>query len=287
MRTILSLILILLVCGQAPSQNPVPNFSFENWTNSEPDDWFTSNVHEDSIFQVTPVMPGHRSNLALGGAVVPDPANSGSVLSPLIESNTSNFGFEVDREYQYFSFYYTFEPHSNDDFLAVTISILDNQGSIYGSGYLEISLLQELFTEVDIPIIYGDGNPAKAIISFTVGNRGESFAPTVGTKFTIDELSLNDQTTAINFPRIDDIRDFSLVKNGDKELYISFVTSRSLPFSLGIYNNLGQISSALIKGKSLAGKNEYHINLPGLGTGIYHCQIRYGKYKVNQAFHIN
>ncbi|MCB0665703.1 MAG: T9SS type A sorting domain-containing protein [Saprospiraceae bacterium] len=286
MQGILSLILILLVCGQTLSQNPVPNFSFENWTNSEPDDWFTSNVPEDSIYPVLPIMPGFASNLAIGGTVVPDPANSGSVLSPLIESNTSDFGFEVDREYPYFSLYYTFEPHSNDDFLAVNISVLDNQGSIYGSGYLELSSPQEFFTRVDIPIIYGEGNPAKAIISFTVGNRGESYTPAVGTNFTIDELSLNDQTTSIDLPRFDDFEDFSLVKSGSTELSISFITSRSLPFSLAIYNNLGQISSVSINGKSQTGKNQYHLDLPGLCAGIYHCQIQYGKFKLTRTFQI-
>jgi hypothetical protein len=58
---VVSFLALLLICSKIWAQTPIPNYSFENWTAGEPDDWQTSN---GSAIFVTQVTPGHTGTYA-------------------------------------------------------------------------------------------------------------------------------------------------------------------------------------------------------------------------------
>ena len=150
----LFLLFFLILQLSCIAQQVIPNYSFEIWENNEPQDWVTSNIQADSIFNVYKVNPGVSGEFAIGGSVLANPKNIDIPLIPILESNTSNFGFDISEEYPFLSFYYTFFPRSEDDFLSVSVSVLDDNGSVYGSGIGIISAESPVFSPFEIPIEY-------------------------------------------------------------------------------------------------------------------------------------
>lgn len=285
MRHLLLILLGLLVSLKVYCQNPVPNFSFEDWTDSEPNEWFTSNIPESDLFTVMQVSPGYRSPFAISGIVISDPGGSG-VLTPLIESNTDDFGFDLEEEFAFLTLYYTFQPGSAEDFLAVNISILDDQGSIYGSGYIETKSPRDTFTRLSIPITYQEGKPTKAIISFTVGSHADFAQPSAGTSFTIDALSLEDQTTSsVETPGL--FPDLAIGMSNSHSLQISFTAAQSYPYYLSILNSLGQTCGDVVKGIAGHGRNELSLNASSLFPGIYFLRLQTRQMDIQKPFFIH
>ena len=93
------------------AQNPVPNSSFENQTNSSPDNWFTGNIPEfgELITHSTP--PGSGALSAKGEVLS---FNGQPVVPILIATDLTDIDFNVNQRYGSFSFCYKFLPISNE-----------------------------------------------------------------------------------------------------------------------------------------------------------------------------
>ena len=59
---ITTLTLTLLCAALAWGQNPIPNAGFENWTNGNPDQWFTTNISAPGT--ITQSSDAHSGNWA-------------------------------------------------------------------------------------------------------------------------------------------------------------------------------------------------------------------------------
>lgn len=287
MRHLIILVFIISNYFHSYTQNIIPNFSFESWENGEPTDWLTSNIPGDSIFNIYKVSPGYATQSAIGGLVIPDPLLNGITLAPLLESNTSNFGFDLTKEYDFLSLYYTFTPQSDEDFLSISISILDDQGSVYGFGAEMIRNTQPSFTSINIPIEYTEGNPAKAIISITVGNDGPTSTPNIGTAFVIDELELHDQATGVIEQTPNIFSELDIRSTFENTVTINFKTAYSVHYQIELININGQDFYQLFRGKSLTGLNTLTLSLPSIIPGPYICRIQSSHIQISKPIIVN
>lgn len=89
-------------------------------------------------------------------------------------------------------FYFKFFP-VNGDTASITIIIYDEFGTEIGIGTSLIGGLVSTYTYLSVPIVYsGSSLPAFYSLNFTTAGYG--FQPSFGTRFIIDDLSLNDAT---------------------------------------------------------------------------------------------
>ncbi|MBI4546542.1 MAG: hypothetical protein HY707_01075 [Ignavibacteriae bacterium] len=85
----------------------IPNASFENWTNGEPDGWATSNSPPDFI-TTTASSESHTGTKALRGEVITD---TNCVLHrPIVFAGSDGGGFAVTQRYGALEGYYRFLP---------------------------------------------------------------------------------------------------------------------------------------------------------------------------------
>lgn len=189
--TAFGILSILLFCTSGYAQNPVPNPSLEQWTGHQPNDWFTSNLPDNAGDNVLPSQPGFSGDFALKGTVIEAPGAPGMVLLPLLESNTSDFGFPVSKTYAYLSLFYRFQPAHPADKLVVSVGVQDDQGSVIGGGFREITAAADSFTLLNLPLSYAPGRPYRAVISVTIDTNNPEGMPSIGSSFEVDDISLN------------------------------------------------------------------------------------------------
>lgn len=190
--TSFSILGILFLSASGYAQNPVPNPGLEHWTGRQPDDWFTSNLPDNAGDNVLPIQPGFSGEFALKGTVIEAPGAPGMVLPPLLESNTSDFGFPVSTSYSYLSLFYRFQPAHPADKLVVSVGVQDDQGSVIGGGFREIAAAADSFTLLNLPLSYAAGRPYRAVVSVAIDTNNPDGMPAVGSYFEVDDLSLND-----------------------------------------------------------------------------------------------
>lgn len=181
-KNLLPAVLLLLTFQFAVAQNPVPNPSFENWTDGEPDNWSTSN-QGDSIIFVTQVPTPHTGNFAMRGNAL---TAGGVDYYPSVGSV-----FPVSQQYSHFEFYYMLGPALgiSSDF-TVSIDMTDSNSNIVGTGGITFSANPTpSYTLASIPITY-TGTPATCEITFALG-----FNDTIGgVYFVVDDMELTNTT---------------------------------------------------------------------------------------------
>ena len=117
-------------------QAQIPNPGFEDWTDSEPDGWFTTNF-PPLVVNITQTSNSHSGNWAVRGEVIefmfpiPPYLSTGSLTSP---------GFPISQKFNRISGYYQFFPVADDHFLvSATMGITTpSDTTIVGSGAIAI-----------------------------------------------------------------------------------------------------------------------------------------------------
>jgi hypothetical protein len=273
-RTLCLLSLLVFPFYSVWSQNPIPNPGFESWTGNEPDEWLTSNIPEESVRNITRSSPGYQSLFALKGEVIEAPGYPDIPYLPLFESDTRDLGFPVEERFPFLAFYHRFSPRSAEDFLSVTISFLDPDGSVFGGGSVEISEPQDSFTPYLLPLEYREGQPSKAIISMTVGNRGDTGLPTIGTQYLVDEFSLLRLTEPgrSGTPIEPSDNRTSVVLYGN-QLEISFDSPRDNFYTIHLWDATAKRITEIFKGALPAGPQNLKFDRPSLFEDIHYCTV--------------
>lgn len=273
-RTLCLLSPFVLLFHYGWSQNPIPNPGFEFWTGSEPDVWLTSNIPEESIRNITRSSPGYQSLFALKGEVIEAPGYPDIPHLPLFESDTRDLGFPVEERFPFLAFYYRFNPRSAEDFLSVTISFLDPNGSVFGGGSVEISEPQDSFTPFLLPLEYREGQPSKAIISVTVGNWGDTGLPTIGSQYMVDEFNLLrlSKPEATRKPA-DSTDNRTFVVLHEHYLEISFLNPGDNFYSIHLWDLNAQRITNVFTGPLPAGPQNLKFDRPSLLEDIRYCTM--------------
>src|SRR5687767_438297 len=83
--------LVCLLVIPISAFNQIPNPSFEDWSNSLPDDWFTNSTPPDLI-PVCSSTDAHAGSYALKCEIVDD---HGVAFGPFLQPVSSNYGFPI------------------------------------------------------------------------------------------------------------------------------------------------------------------------------------------------
>lgn len=260
-----------LICT---GQNPVPNPGFEQWTDNQPDFWFTSNLPDgagDNIFRSE---PGHSGNFALRGEVTDFPGAPGFPFIPLLESNTTDFGFPVTENYPYLSLYYKFDPADTLDYLTIFVGVMDIEGSVFGGGFVEITAPSDTFSLVNIPLSYANGQPYRAYVSMTINGAGPSGLPAIGGSFEVDDISMGSLVSAVSETGEPDAGELNVYPNPVRsELNIGFSMLHESGVAVGLYDLMGRRVAEVFKGELHNGSYSLHTDIGHLPEGIYFCRI--------------
>ena len=268
----------IFFCTQAFSQ--VPNSGFEQWTNGEPDGWYTNNFPTISIVPVTQSSDAHSESSSVKGEVI----NSlEGVYAPLIGAGKlGGKGFPISKNYAAVDGYYKLSSVSNDK-LDVVVGMWGG-GSVVGVGALEFPAVSS-YTAFSIPIYYTNSAvPADScLISITIANDTAGHAH-IGSVFLVDDISLSGDATSVNEPS--EITTFQLDQNYPNPFNPSTIISWQSPIAaqqtLKVYDILGNEVETLFDGFKPAGKYqvEFHSSSNGkiLSSGVYFYQLRIGSF---------
>lgn len=271
---LLHVLVVLGYCMPTWGQNPIPNPGFETWMGNQPEEWFTSNLPDGAGDNVLPVSPGHYSDHALKGTVIPLPGSPEFPFVPLLESNTNDFGFPVNERFPYVSLYYKFQPASPEDALNIFVGILDDEGTVFGGGFSEITASSDTFSLLNIPLTYGPGVPYRAFLTITIVNNGPSGLPAMGSSFTLDNLEMGNGLSTATELKDPTVQITAISPNpADSTVQIAFDLKQSSTVSLRLYNSAGQQVSDIFTGHLESGSHLQSANIEDLPNGMYVCRL--------------
>ena len=234
------------------AQNPVPNPSFENWTNGKPVGWTNSN----NVIQIS---PGHSGQYAVKGD---------SISALRCFNVNSGIGFPVTQTYGYLNFYYQFHKVDNE-YLTVIAFILDSTGNHANCNLAQmIQTGTDTFQLMSIPFqgYHPNVGPANVEIVFhldvsSISIPGDSY-------FMIDDVSLSDSSlTSVSEANADEL-EFTVSPNPAGNS-INITTGELHDAEVTVYNMLGE---ALIKNK-LDGSSR-QLDISRFEQGLYIISIK-------------
>lgn len=174
----------------------IPNPSFEDWTDSFPDGWYT-NSSPPSLLPVIMSTDAHTGDFALKCQIVDD---SGIPFGPYIQPATVSHGFPYTLNDTVLYGYYKADLIGSNLGL-VEVWIYDSLLNQVGAG-LALLPTTQTYTQFSIPIIYTPGsyaNELSIIIQMTDTSATGNFS--VGSYFLLDDLTFQDSATVnINTP---------------------------------------------------------------------------------------
>ncbi|HWB62978.1 MAG TPA: T9SS type A sorting domain-containing protein [Chitinophagales bacterium] len=193
MKKVLPFGVLLLLLLNAQAQLSLPNVGFENWTNGNPDAWFTNNV-VGTATPVTQSADAYSGSYALRGDVIMFNSNR---ISPNIGTPAST-PFAVSQQYNTFNFYYKLHKVSANDGLIIALTISDSTDLPIATASYKLAVEATTYTPVSIPIFWFGSTPPHHMnlvmsLEDTTGAGG-----TIGSYFLMDNVSLGGFVTGIN-----------------------------------------------------------------------------------------
>ncbi len=185
MKKLLLLFFFSVSIFSVSAQYVFPNFSFEDWTNGDPDYWYTDNAPSLNVYPITPSVDAHSGNFAVKGEVL----NYNTWTAPNFGSPGSTL-FEVTEQYPTINFYYKYNKVNNDVVIfSSVIYTASNYPMAFGDSTFGAPVSS--YTPMGIPITYlfPDSTPARMAIIMGIEDTATSTA-SPGSYFLIDDISL-------------------------------------------------------------------------------------------------
>ena len=256
------------------AQNEIPNFSFENWSNVDPDFWITFNSNGDpNVFSSEDAYDGLISARM---EVI-----SGNPFPPRMQSNNgSGEPFAVSQNYNYLIGYYKFSPIGGD-VVYLYAHLHGDAGQGGKEGMLAISEPASEWTQFVIPLIeYQAGPVNQGTISFQMENLPSLH---IGTYFVVDALQFLTDLTSVDGEH-NYLTNFSLDQNYPNPFNPSTKIRFSIPnvgtglalSVLKVYDVLGNEVATLVNDYKDAGVYEVDFNAANLSSGVYYYQLKAG-----------
>jgi hypothetical protein len=251
------------------------NGGFEQWTDGNPDGWFTNNNFTTTITQST---ENHSGTYSVKGEVIITSALGVDIpIFPFLQSIT---GITQRGRYNTLSGYYKFFP--KNDSMYISIQMLKNN-QIIGYGNLTLQNEQSSFTEFQVNINYYNNDIADtAIITFGLEDLPGTGGDYSGSYFLLDDLTFSNEATDVEQQNGINPNIFYLAQNYPNPFNPSTKIVYSLPKSnfvtLNVYNLLGKKVAVLVNENKHAGNYEAVFNADNLPSGIYIYKITAGTY---------
>jgi len=275
------LILFLFSCAVVKAQNPIPNPSFENWTDhgnySDPDGWQSDN-YVSAGFGVVPVEPDTVpqegelcAKLVTKGGDTLSSISAAGILCAGTFNSTILFcdgGFPCPQTYNYFNGYAFYTPVGDDkagvaayffkwnenknarDTIGVAFSPMEDTGGDYVYFSLKFSFIS--LAEPDSACVI-------LASSTSAGNN-----PPKGSKLRVDNLEFSDVTG------IDEATSnaSAVFPNPADDKIIFQMTPTPDRYTLNIYDAMGrQLKSILLR------TNHYQINTTNFSQGMFYYSV--------------
>ena len=262
-------ILTALLILTTPLMAQIPNASFENWTNGEPDGWATSNSPPNFI-TVTASTESHSGTKALRGQVITD--NNGVLHRPIVFAGSDGGGFSVNQRYSALRGYYRFLPATADQCI-ITVTMLRN-GSQIGNGEFVASHEVQPYTLFVAPITYSSNeSPDWVTISITTFCWGLA----AGTVFYVDDLSFANPTAVAE--QIGAIpTSYKLEQNFpnpfNPETTIQLSLAQGAFVSLRVFDILGKEVARLLNERKEPGTYSVPWDASAMPSGVYYYQLK-------------
>jgi Secretion system C-terminal sorting domain len=247
----------------------IPNGGFENWTNSEPDSWITTNNSVLNAFPVTQSSSSHSGSSAARLEVV----NSGFGIPvfPVIYGEN----ILVNKRYGSLTGYYQFYPSDQTAGMAVIVSMYSGD-NIVGGGESGAFSAASSYVQFSIPIDYtGSEIPDSAYIHISAGSVD------VGTYALIDDLSW-EETVGIDELSNDIPSEFKINQNYPNPFNPLTTIEYSIPktsyVELKVFDVLGNEVATLVNKELSAGFYKAVFSDGNLASGLYIARIIAGNY---------
>ncbi len=252
----------------------IPNPGFEQWTNGNPDGWYTNNF-PPVLITITQSSTSHSGSSAAQGAVV---SVAGTPFGPVLISGPTGRGFPDAQRHAFLTGFYRFAATAGD-VMAVLVGMLRNGNTIGGGGVLLGPAAS--YSAFTVPISYDStGAPDTCSIAATIYGDSTSAPPHVGSVMLLDDLSLS----GIN--GVDDHglhpSNFTLGQNYPNPFNPTTTITFSLPqesdVNLGVFNLLGERVATLANKRMQAGSYTLPFDARYLASGTYFYRITAGSF---------
>ncbi len=280
---LLTVIITALLCATFLSAQNVPNGSFENWTDDEPDDWGTSNKPGSNV--ITKSTDAFSDSFAARGQTI-EVNNDNLAVNLEADGPPEAFGlgFPISGQFTNMTFRYKFDNGSNDEFLAL-VSIRNTDSISIGLGSITIVDNSTDWSLATVLIDYtGEGTPGFAAIQFVLQDKTGGDPPSTDAFFIIDDVTLSILT---------DVNDDNPIVPHKHHLYnnypnpfnptttIAYELDKASDVAITIYNLSGQRVKTVLSqfqgvGRHEAvwdGRNDAGVSLP---SGVYLYSLRAG-----------
>jgi Secretion system C-terminal sorting domain len=262
-----ALVFIVLFQNNAFSQE-ILNAGFENWTNGEPDNWFTDNY--TGLTPVTKSSQGHTGSAAKLEVV----SYLGYTYPPYIWSGGASYGgFPVSQAYGSLTGYYQFNQVGTDEVYAIVF--MQKNGQYIGGGSIEINSGTNGYSQFVVPIEYYISEvPDTVSIEIGISDTSEA-GVYAGSYVLIDDLAFGG-VVGVN-DRVPAAETFQLRQNYPNPFNPSTTIEFSVPeessVEMKVYNILGVEVASLASGTYSPGIHRAIFNGDNLASGIYLAKI--------------
>jgi hypothetical protein len=263
-KIIFTFFLLLIVSFSSSAQ--IPNPGFENWSNGNPDEWYSNNI-PTLWTTITQTMVAHSGNSAVRGTVV-----TPGVL-PLLMSGITGEGFLIPSSPTSLRGFYQFHPLGNDKFI-VTAGIYQSNNLI-GIATFEITTAATSYTEFVAVFEYASQVQGdKCIISVIAGP--VSGDPNIGAYFLLDDLQLSFDPVGVNDNNTP-VLNYKLAQNYPNPFNPATRITYEIPsedfITIKVFDILGNEVSTLVNEYKKAGSYNVDFNSAGLSNGVYFYKL--------------
>ena len=256
---------LLTILISVPLYAQIPNNGFEQWDQSEPIDWVTSNYWW--LKTVSKTESSHSGQFALKLQTL----SFGTFLIPgIITAGTDGYGFSVSQRHEQLSLYYKFNKTVSTAYLYISVGLKKN-GETIGAEFITITEASDNFVALNIPITYlSHAVPDSAVIVMQVSDQVSDTSAS-GSYAVIDDISFS----VISDVDEGDLKlsDFNLEQNYpnpfNPSTKISWQSSVGSHQTLKIYNILGTEVATLVDEYKPAGSYEIDFDASNLSSGVY------------------
>ncbi len=263
--------LFLMVFSVTIVYAQIPNADFENWTNGEPDGWYTNNTPTISYTSVTQTSDAESGSSALEGQVA---LFAGFPLMPIVYTGSASHpGFTISQKYSSLKGYYKFNSSGGDSFIA-EIGVFKN-GNAIGGGSAALGAASS-YTPFTVAIQYsGNDVPDSCQISFTISAPDSSNYTHIGSKMFVDNLSFGSVTGIAESNSRP--KQFDLYQNYpnpfNPSTTIRYQVAKESFVTLRIYDQLGREVTTLVNKSQRPGIYNVNFDASEIASGVYYCRI--------------
>jgi hypothetical protein len=272
----------------------IPNPSFENWTDGEPDGWFTPNV-PGFLTVVEQTTDAHSGSFAVRGEVK---SLSGFNIPPAITpAEGEEPGIPISVRYYSLSGYFKFFPVEGDQ-LTISVGMYKNGNLIgYGGGYISATTSNYTYFAENITYITEE-IPDTLILMITICGVGGTIDLSfhAGTVYYADDLAVSTNPVSVD-DNGSKLNLFSLKQNYPNPFNPTTKIKFTLPHSsysgdeqgvrsvtLKVYDILGNEVASLLNEELAPGIYEVEFsvgsfgNAADLSSGVYFYQLQAGDF---------